>query len=52
MAPPIWQELALMPDQKRTAIELYMQEHSVNSVEAKRAVDEYLNKPAGTPASA
>jgi hypothetical protein len=39
MAPPTWQELALMPGQKSAAIKLYMAEHGANTVEAKRAVD-------------
>ncbi len=41
MAPPTWQELALMPDQKLAAIQLYQKEHGTNVVEAKKAVDEY-----------
>ena len=42
MAPPTWQELALMPDQKLAAIQLYRKEHGTNVVEAKKAVDEYI----------
>lgn len=43
MAPPTWQELALMPEQKLAAIRLYQREHGTNVVEAKKAVEEYLN---------
>jgi len=42
MAPPTWQELALMPDQKLAAIQLYREEHGANVVEAKKAVNEYI----------
>lgn len=42
MAPSTWQELALMPDQKLAAIQLYRKEHGTNVVEAKKAVDEYV----------
>jgi len=42
MAPPTWQELALNPDQKLAAMQLYQKEHGTNVVEAKKAVDEYI----------
>jgi hypothetical protein len=42
LAPPTWQELALISDQKLAAIQLYQKEHGTNVVEAKKAVDEYI----------
>ncbi|MFZ6676097.1 hypothetical protein [Undibacterium sp. Xuan67W] len=43
MASPTWQELALMSDQKLVAIKLYQKEHGTNVVDAKKAIDEYIN---------
>ncbi|GAB3251686.1 hypothetical protein GCM10027296_17230 [Chitinimonas naiadis] len=42
MAPPTWQELALMPGQKLAAIKLYQAENKTNVVQAKQAVEDYL----------
>jgi hypothetical protein len=39
---PTWQELAVDPAQRIAAIKLYRQQHKVGLVEAKNAVDDYL----------
>lgn len=48
MAPPTWQELALLSDQRRAAMQLYQKENNVNAVEAKRAIDQYIHAQHGT----
>jgi len=39
-----WQELAADPSQKISAIKAYREEHGVGLAEAKRAVEEYMQK--------
>lgn len=42
MAPPTWQELALMPGQRLAAIKLCQVEHKTNVGQAKVMVEQYL----------
>jgi hypothetical protein len=42
MAPPTWQELAVIPDQKLAAIKLYQTEFRTNVVEAKKTIDAFI----------
>lgn len=39
-----WQELAADPSRKISAIKAYREEHGVGLAEAKRAVEEYMQK--------
>jgi hypothetical protein len=39
---PTWQDLALLPDQKKRAIDLYRKETGATSAEALRAVNDFL----------
>lgn len=43
-APPTWQDLAMEPTSKTEAILLYKQEHNVSTLDAKKAIEDYIAK--------